>query len=327
VTCPSLASAQQVLISSIEVTPAQVLVNEPWYECAFLMWPCKDFARRSNYRSRLNHEGCRWQALARSFSNPSGRLMPPSTKTPLADVPDIASDEEHMRRALGLASDGNGRAGQPRPEQSRSKPSAHSPARGSSAPRPRHRFVQDGDVPVALVSRQRPQEADMPDGAPTSRVAIEAALHQERAARERAERSLQEALATVRDLQTKLGHAELAQREASETAQAARDAADALQAAHQEREARWHEDLTAGRPARAVVEVALTEAVSARKPAKQTRRTASVAAPAAAVQGTATKPAKAPVKNAPKGTRKASSTPREREPQPVKWWLKPAKWR
>ncbi len=253
--------------------------------------------------------------------------MPPSTKTPLADVPDIASAEERMRRALGLASDGNGRAGQPRPEQSRSKPSAHSPARSSSAARPRHRFVQDGDVPVALVSRQRPQEADIPDGAPTSRVAIEAVLHQERAARERAERSLQEALATVRDLQTKLGHAELAQREASETAQAARDAADAFQAAHQEREAGRHEDLTAERAARASVEAAQSEAVSERTAAEQTRRTGPVAAPAAAVQGTAAEPAKTPEKNALKGTRKASSTPRQLEPQPVKWWLKSAKWR
>jgi len=258
--------------------------------------------------------------------------MPPSTKTPAADVPDIASDEERMRRALGLASDGHGRAGQPRPEQSRSKPSASSPVRSASAPRPRHRFVQDGDVPVALVGRSRPQEADVPGAAPTSRGAIEAALHQERAARERAERSLQEALATVRDLQTKLGHAELAQREASETLQAARDAADALRAAHQEREARWHEDVTAARAARAAAEAALTETASAPKPAERTRRTASVAAPAVAVQGTAVQgtaaePAKAPAKRAPKGTRKASSTPRQREPQPIKWWLKSAKWR
>jgi len=248
--------------------------------------------------------------------------MPPSTKTPAADVPDIASDEERMRRALGLASDGSSRAGQPRPEQSRSKPSASSPVRSSSAPRPRHRFVQDGDVPVALVGRSRPQEADMPAAAPTNRGAIEAALHQERAARDRAERSLQEALATVRDLQTKLGHAELAQREASAAAQAARDAADALRAAHQEREVRWHEDVTAARAARAAA-----EAASAPKPAERTRRTASAAAPGAAMQGTAAEPAKAPAKRAPKGTRKTSSTPRQREPQPVKWWLKSGKWR
>ena len=227
-----------------------------------------------------------------------------------------------MRRALGLAGDGQGRAG-----QSRSKPSAPLPVRSASAPRPRHRFVQDGDVPVALVSRSRPQEADVPGATPRSQGVIEAALHQERATRERVERSLQEALATVRDLQTKLGHAELAQREASETVQAARDAADALRAAHQEREARWREDLTAGRAARAAEEAALIETASAPKLAERTRRTASEAAPDAAVQGTAAEPLEAPAKRASKGMRKAASTPRQREPQPVRWWLTSVKWR
>ena len=232
-----------------------------------------------------------------------------------------------MRRALGLTSDHKNRAGQPRPDPSRSKPLASSPGRGPSATRPHHRFVQDGEVPVAVISRQRPQDADTSAAAPTSRGAMEAALQQERAARDRAERSLQEALATVRDLQTKLGHAELAQRQASESAQAARDAADALRAAHQEREARWHEDLAAERAARAVAEAALAEAARARTPAERTRRTASVAAPVATVQDAAPEPARTPAKRAPKGTRKAASTPRQREPQPVKWWLKSAKWR
>ena len=227
-----------------------------------------------------------------------------------------------MRRALGLASDRQGQAGQSRPDPSRSKSLAHLPVRGPSATRPRHRFVQDGEVPVAVISRQRPQDADTSAAAPTSRGAMEAALQQERAARDRAERSLQEALATVRDLQTKLGHAELAQRQASESAQAARDAADALRAAHQEREARWHEDLAAERAARAVA-----EAASAGTPAEGTRRTASVAAPVATVQDAAPEPARTPAKRAPKGTRKAASTPRPREPQPVRWWLKSAKQR
>ena len=249
--------------------------------------------------------------------------MPPSTKPPPADVPDIASAEERMRRALGLASGRNAPGGQSRPEQSRSKPLAHPPARGSSATRPRHRFVQDGEVPVSLVSRHRPQEADTPAAAPTSGGVIEAALHQERAARERAERSLQEAHATVRDLQTKLGHAELAQREASEVAQRARDAADALRAAHQEHEARWRENLAAERAARAVTEAALAEAAGARKPAELSRR--SVVAAVAAMQDAAAGPAKAPAKSAPKGTRKPASTPQPREPQPVKWWLASAK--
>ncbi len=252
--------------------------------------------------------------------------MPPSTKTSPADVPDIASAEERMRRALGLANDRAGRSGQPRPEHSPPKPSAHLPIRGPSAPRPRHRFVQDGDVPVALVGRQRPADADLSAAAPTSRGATEAALLQERAARERAERSLQEALATVRDLQTKLGHAELARREASAAAQAARDGADALRAAHQGREARWREDLTAERAMRAAAEAALAEAAGARKSAKRRiERMISATAPAAAEQGAAAEPAKAVAQPAPKGTRKAASASRQREPQPVKWWLNSAK--
>ena len=159
----------------------------------------------------------------------------------------------------------------------------------------------------------------MPAAAPTNGGVIEAALHQERAARERAEQSLQEAHATVRDLQTKLGHAELAQREASEIAQGARDAADALRAAHQEHEAHWREDLAAERAARAVAEAALAEAAGARKPAELSRQ--SVVAAVAAMQDAAAGPAKAPAKSAPKGTRKPTSTPQPREPQPVKWWL------
>ena len=230
-----------------------------------------------------------------------------------------------MRRALGLTGDRGGRSGQPRPEQSHPKPSAHSPVRGPSAPRPRQRFVQDGDVPVTLVGRHRPHEADLSAAASASRGATEAALHGERAARERAERLLQEALATVRDLQTKLGHAELAQREVSAAAQAASDAADTLRAAHLEHEARWHGDLAAERAARAVAEAALAEAAGARKPAERTRRAVSVAAPVAAVQDAASEPAKAAAKRAPKGTRKGAATSRQREPQPVKWWLKSAK--
>ena len=232
-----------------------------------------------------------------------------------------------MRRALGLSGDRPVRAGQPRPDPSRSKPSAPLPVRGSLPTRPRHRFVQDSEVPVALVGRQRPQDADTSPAALTGRGTIEAALHQERAARERAERSLQEALVTARDLQTKLGHAELAQREASETAQAARDAADALRAAHQEHEAHWREDLAAERAARAVAEAALAKAAGARKSAERTRHPASVAAQDGAMQDGAAEPARVSVKRAPKGTRKAASTPRRREPQPVKWWINSARWR
>ncbi len=93
-----------------------------------------------------------------------------------------------MRRALGLTGDSAGRSGPLQAERAQAGPAGR-PAGRSSADKPRHRFVQDGAVPVTVVNRHRPDEAD---GLPVSRGAIEAALQDERAARERAERSLQE---------------------------------------------------------------------------------------------------------------------------------------
>ena len=89
--------------------------------------------------------------------------------------------------------------------------------------------MQDGAVPVTTLNRHRPDEAD---GLSASHAVIEVALQDERAARLRAERSLQEALAMAHDLQTKLGHAELAQREMLEMAQMTRAVADALRVEH-----------------------------------------------------------------------------------------------
>ncbi len=113
-----------------------------------------------------------------------------------------------MRRALGLTGDRAVRSSPPQAERPQAGPPGR-PAGRSSADKPRHRFVQDGAVPVTILNRHRPDEAD---GLPASRTAIEAALQDERVARARAERALLDALATVRDLQTKLGHAELAHR-------------------------------------------------------------------------------------------------------------------
>jgi len=220
-----------------------------------------------------------------------------------------------MRRALGLTGDRGGRSSLAQTE----RPQAGLPGRPagrSSADRPRHHFVQDGAMPVTLVNRHRPDEAD---GASASRAAIEAALQEERTARAKAERSLQDALATVHDLQTKLGHAELARREASDTAQAARAEMDTLRAEHQEQELRWIQDLAAERAARTAAEAALAEAANARGQAARTRRLPSAVEPAVQVQDTAPAPA---AKAAAKRTRKSAAEPRQRELQPVKWWLK-----
>ena len=73
----------------------------------------------------------------------------------------------------------------------------------------RRRFVQDGEVPVTVVRRDAPDAAHpgaAQSGPTSSRLQrVEAALAQETAARERAERALHEAQAMVQALQTKMG--------------------------------------------------------------------------------------------------------------------------
>ena len=220
-----------------------------------------------------------------------------------------------MRRALGLTGERSGRSNPPQAEQPQAGPPGR-PAGRSPADKPRHRFVQDGAVPVTIVNRHRPDEADIQSA---SRAAIDATLQDERAARARAERSLQDALATVHDLQTKLGHAELAHREASSAAQAE---VGALRAGHQERELRWTEDLAADRAARLAAEAALAEATRARVPAERRRTPATAAQPAPDLPGIPPAPvARAPGKPTAKRTRKLASEPRQHEPEPVKWWL------
>jgi len=248
--------------------------------------------------------------------------MPPLPKSPPPNAPNTLSVEERMRRALGLTGDRAGRSSPSQTERPHVGPLGRSAGR-SSADKPRHRFVQDGAVPVTVVNRHR---GDNADALTPGHDAIEAALQDERAARERAERSLQEALATIRDLQTKLGHAELARREASGTTEVARAAADTFRAECQECELRWHEDLGAERAARLLAEAALAEATRAREPAKRTRVSAPAAQPALDLQDASPAPvAKAPAKAAAKRTRKAAAEPRQRELQPVKWWLKSAR--
>jgi len=250
-----------------------------------------------------------------------------------------------MRRALGLVGGldaprdhqqpGQLQPGQQRPDQQRLKVPARSTGRSSDRPsgdRPRQRFVHDGEVPVTIVNRNRHHEADAPAAPTVGRIGVvETALASERAARAVAERSLHEALATVHDLQTKQGHAELAQREASEAARAAHEAAvKALQAEGQEREVQLAEELAAERGARIAAEAALREAVTAREQAEQDLQTAlgepALTQPTLTIEPftelKVTKRAAAVAQGPAKRTRKAA--PKLREPQPVKWWLRTA---
>jgi len=239
--------------------------------------------------------------------------MSPLPKPPSPDALDTLSVEERMRRALGLTGDRNGQSSPPRTERSQAGPPGR--VAGRSSDKPRHRFVQDGAVPVTVVSRSRPDDAD---GWSENRAAIEAALQDERAARAKTERALQEALATVRDLQTKLGHAELAHREALG---AARAEVDTLRAEHQEQELCRTQDLAAERAARTTAEAALVEMANARGQGARTQRPALAVEPATKTPNTSPMPA---ARAAAKRTRKAVTESGRREPQPVKWWLKSA---
>ena len=135
-------------------------------------------------------------------------------------------DEARMRRALGLdrplaapsAQPAQQRPAQLRPEQARA----------------RHRFVQDGEVPVVVVNGQGASGA-----APNGQAAgTRAKLLAERQARADAERALAEAQATVRSLQAKLAHVELAHAEALAAERRAREASEtALRHATAAREA------------------------------------------------------------------------------------------
>ncbi len=121
-----------------------------------------------------------------------------------------------MRRALGLTDHGHHNESPPDPRSGPAALQRHDPDRRA------RRFVRDGEVPVVVLNRPR----DIPGGAavPTNRLAVaENALRMERAARERAERALHEAQTNLQHLQTQIGHAALAHKEALEAERQARE--------------------------------------------------------------------------------------------------------
>lgn len=189
-----------------------------------------------------------------------------------------------MRQALGLRGDAPGERPPQRREQERRV----------------RRFVKDGEVPVVVLNNSRDHGPDGP--APVNRIAVaENALRAERAARERAERSLKEALATLQHVQTKLAHADLAHTEALAAERQGRERAEA---AREQAENALAETIVA----RDALELRLSAMTEARLQA-----TSSAAVPeraAASEERAATRP-----------RRKTAAVPGEREPEPVKWWL------
>lgn len=119
---------------------------------------------------------------------------------------DNAQAEAQMRRALGLGGPARP-VQQQRPDQARA----------------RHRFVQDGGVPVVVLNRS---DID-PTGPLKARIAeLEAALEAERTAHGALKRLLGDAQTAQQALQTRLTHTELAHREAMEAEVGARQAAE-----------------------------------------------------------------------------------------------------
>ena len=117
---------------------------------------------------------------------------------PPTDELRLRVEEEQMRRALGLR------------ETSSSAPQSAPSSAPVGAARPhRHRFVRDGEVPVTVVHH------DHDDGSGINKIAAaRQALHEQVAARERAEHLLQEARTTIQTLETKLAHERIGKDEA-----------------------------------------------------------------------------------------------------------------
>ncbi len=124
------------------------------------------------------------------------------------DIP--ADDEIRMRAALGLTRDP-----QPQPSSNRPTQIAH-----------RRRFVRDGDMAVTMINPATSSDAISAQSPRGRLMAIEEALVAERASHGQTRRALEEALATIQALETKLAHGELAHAEAIRQEQAARAKAE-----------------------------------------------------------------------------------------------------
>ena len=212
-----------------------------------------------------------------------------------SDISDQDDTEAKVRRALGLSTDASGPA--------RSTQAARSGER-FGADRPKSRFVQDGEVTVVMLRRDNGQHAADPHSAtgrsPAIRLdAVEKALKTEQHGREVAERTLAEAQVTIRDLQTKLGHALLVRDEARSNAERVEIEKQALQ-----------QVLATEHEARQTSEQRLLDVTTASpRRAAETKSEAGTPAPAASIIKTV-----------------AKITPSRRsaraEPKPVKWWIK-----
>ncbi len=138
--------------------------------------------------------------------------MPDSDESFPLPPNDSQSTESRMRRALGLQG-----------------PARAAPQQRADQARPRHRFVQDGGVPVVVLNSRSDTDPAAPFKARSAE--LETALDAERSAHGATRRALHEAQAHVQALQTRLAHAEFAHGETLDAERRAwRDAEASLQA-------------------------------------------------------------------------------------------------
>jgi hypothetical protein len=220
--------------------------------------------------------------------------MPSSFDPPnSATSSDLRQEEAQMRRTLGIE------------HRSMGSSSQHSSRLGDRHQQPR-RFVRDGEVPVVLVGR-RDQGADgaaASGSQPVNRLALaESAYDTEHAARQRCERALSDAQATVHELQTKIGHAHLARDEAVDSAKYLRDENERLKA-----------ELAVERQARAEAEQVAQKALEGREYGP--RRRVARAAPSTSESG-AVLPRKL---GRPLGSKNGVRKAPVKEPKPIRWW-------
>ncbi len=232
-------------------------------------------------------------AAASSPPDLAARSVFPAAGPRVDDASVSREDEANMRRALGMLG-GSPRSAPASGNTERRAPAYNPPnghavshAGGQSSPR-RHRFVQDGEVPVTVVrarSEHPPELSRAAAASPVNRIdALQESLVAEQAARAMAERALEEAQGSIRTLQTRLSHLELARDEAVAQAQHFQAQAEAAQA-----------------QLRAAMEAAerhLRPDPQAPKPAASADRIARVKRAKQAVEP-------------------------DVEPEPVKWWLSP----
>jgi hypothetical protein len=231
-----------------------------------------------------------------------------------------------MRLALGLGT---------RPANPSQPATTSSPAQTShDSVRQRRRFAQDGDVPVVILHRGRDSET----GGENKLAALGAELREERAARAKSERALDEANQLISSLKTQLKHTEMTLEEKLRRESEFRVQADALLAT--ERQARQQAE-TKGAEAALALSILERKMEAASKPTPQPQ-VVEPAAPTHDLFGNVDSCAVSPASAKRRMNRKTGSLPEERavsaakpqpapkhaaeppddeEDKPIEWWL------